>query len=64
MEFSAVRSIPAKECGNRGFFPSKKVKKGIMEYELFNQIFSTFDSDVITVVNHCCQYYEYEFLSF
>jgi len=30
---SAVRTIPAKERGNRGVFPSKKVKNGVVEYE-------------------------------
>jgi len=30
---SAARSIPAKERGNRGLFPSPKVAEGIVEYE-------------------------------
>ena len=29
----AVRTIPAKERRNRGVFPSKKVKDGVVEYE-------------------------------
>jgi len=33
ISWSAVRSIPTKEKGNRGFFPSKKVPEGIVEYE-------------------------------
>ena len=33
IDFSAVRSIPPKTRGNRGFFPSKKVPNGIVEYE-------------------------------
>ena len=33
IDFSAVRAIPPKEIGNRGFFPSTKVLSNIVEYE-------------------------------
>lgn len=33
IDWSAVRSIPPKTKGNRGWFPSSKVPEGIVEYE-------------------------------
>ena len=42
----ASRSIPAKERGNRGLFPSSKVPNGIVEYE------SCLERDFFLVCHH------------
>jgi len=42
----ATRSIPAKERGNRGIFPSTKVSGGLVEYE------SCLERDFFLVCNH------------
>src|SRR5271157_1191376 len=42
----AARTIPAKERGNRGLFPSSKVPGGIVEYE------SCLERDFFLVCNH------------
>ena len=42
----ASRKIPAKERGNRGIFPSNKVKGGLVEYE------SCLERDFFLVCNH------------
>lgn len=42
----SARKITAKEIGNRGFFPSNKVKGGITEYE------SCLERDFLLVCNH------------
>ena len=45
-EFSAVRSIPAKEIGNRGFFATNKVKEGVAAYE------SQIERDFLLLLDH------------
>ncbi|MFX1513388.1 MAG: TnsA endonuclease N-terminal domain-containing protein [Promethearchaeota archaeon] len=46
IEYSAVRSIPPKTRGNRGLFPSRKVQKGVVEYE------SQLERDFFLVLEH------------
>lgn len=43
---SAVRSIPVKQRGYRGYFPSTKVKKGIVEYD------SQIERDFFLLLDH------------
>ena len=45
IDFSAVRSIPPKTLGNRGFFPTNKVLDGHVEYE------SLIDRDFFLLLN-------------
>ena len=46
IEWTAVRTIPPKTIGNRGFFPSKKVPTGIVEYE------SQIERDLFFLLEH------------
>ena len=46
IDFSAVRSIPPKTKGNRGFLPSKKVMGGVAEYE------SQLERDFYLILEH------------
>ncbi len=46
LDFSAIRSIPAKEIGNRGFFATEKNQDGIAAYE------SQIERDFMLLLDH------------
>lgn len=53
-DFSAVRSIPPKTKGNRGFLPSNKVAEGVAEYE------SQLERDFYLILEHSDEIKRYQ----